>query len=95
MWPEASGNHQLAAWSTCGICGVPSPEAPESAEIVEAMARVVAHCGSRRLEPVAFLVVRHRRAAADLRAQIWALLMLEAWQRQEHRWKGGTTAERR
>ena len=37
-------------------------------------------------EPVAELVARHRRAAADLSAQIWTLLTLESWLRQERAW---------
>jgi len=37
-------------------------------------------------EPVAELVSRHRRAAADLSAQIWTLLTLESWLRQERAW---------
>ena len=41
-----------------------------------------------RPEPVADLVARHRRAAADLSAQIWALLTLESWLRQERTWPG-------
>ncbi len=39
-----------------------------------------------RPEPVATLVVRHRRAQADLSPQIWALLTLESWLRQERGW---------
>jgi asparagine synthase (glutamine-hydrolysing) len=37
-------------------------------------------------EPVAALVARHRRGAADLSAQIWTLLTLESWLRQERAW---------
>jgi len=37
-------------------------------------------------ERVAELVARHRRAAADLSAQIWTLLTLESWLRQERAW---------
>ncbi len=36
-----------------------------------------------RPEPVAALVARHGSASADLSAQIWALLTLESWLRQE------------
>ena len=39
-----------------------------------------------RPEPVATLVASHRRAAADLSPQIWALLTLESWLRQERSW---------
>ena len=39
-----------------------------------------------RPEPVAALVSAHRRAAADLSPQIWALLTLESWLRQEGSW---------
>ena len=41
-----------------------------------------------RPEPVAALVKRHGSAAADLSAQIWALLTLESWLRQEKGWGG-------
>jgi len=37
-------------------------------------------------EPVAAIVRRHGAAAADLSAQIWALLTLESWLRQESSW---------
>ena len=37
-------------------------------------------------EPVATIVRRHAAAAADLSAQIWALLTLESWLRQESSW---------
>jgi asparagine synthase (glutamine-hydrolysing) len=37
--------------------------------------------------PVAALVASHRRAAADLSPQIWALLTLESWLRQERGWR--------
>ena len=36
-----------------------------------------------RPDPVADLVSRHMRSAADLSPQIWALLTLESWLRQE------------
>jgi asparagine synthase (glutamine-hydrolysing) len=36
--------------------------------------------------PVATLVASHRRAATDLSPQIWALLTLESWLRQEPGW---------
>jgi asparagine synthase (glutamine-hydrolysing) len=39
-----------------------------------------------RPEPVAALVRRHGEAAADLSPQIWALLTLESWLRQEKGW---------
>jgi asparagine synthase (glutamine-hydrolysing) len=39
-----------------------------------------------RPEPVAALLKRHGEAAADLSAQIWALLTLESWLRQERGW---------
>jgi asparagine synthase (glutamine-hydrolysing) len=39
-----------------------------------------------RPEPVAALVARHGSASADLSAQIWALLTLESWLRQERGW---------
>jgi asparagine synthase (glutamine-hydrolysing) len=39
-----------------------------------------------RPEPVAELLERHGAAAADLSAQIWALLTLESWLRQEKGW---------
>jgi asparagine synthase (glutamine-hydrolysing) len=39
-----------------------------------------------RPEPVAALVDRHGSGAADLSAQIWALLTLESWLRQETGW---------
>ena len=39
-----------------------------------------------RPEPVAALVASHRRAEADLSPQIWALLTLESWLRQERAW---------
>lgn len=39
-----------------------------------------------RPEPVATLVERHGQAAADLSPQIWALLTLESWLRQEGGW---------
>jgi asparagine synthase (glutamine-hydrolysing) len=39
-----------------------------------------------RPEPVAALVTSHGRAAADLSAQLWALLTLESWLRQERAW---------
>jgi asparagine synthase (glutamine-hydrolysing) len=39
-----------------------------------------------RPEPVAELVERHGAATADLSAQIWALLTLESWLRQERGW---------
>jgi asparagine synthase (glutamine-hydrolysing) len=41
-----------------------------------------------RPEPVAALVRRHGEGAADLSAQIWALLTLESWLRQEKGWGG-------
>jgi len=37
-------------------------------------------------EPVTALVHRHGQAAADLSPQIWALLTLESWLRQEKKW---------
>ena len=39
-----------------------------------------------RPEPVAELLTRHGAATADLSAQIWALLTLESWLRQEGGW---------
>jgi asparagine synthase (glutamine-hydrolysing) len=39
-----------------------------------------------RPEPVAQLLERHGAATADLSAQIWALLTLESWLRQERDW---------
>ncbi len=39
-----------------------------------------------RREPVAALVERHGAATADLSAQIWLLLTLESWLRQEKGW---------
>jgi asparagine synthase (glutamine-hydrolysing) len=39
-----------------------------------------------RPEPVAALVKRHGEASADLSPQIWALLTLESWLRQEKDW---------
>jgi asparagine synthase (glutamine-hydrolysing) len=39
-----------------------------------------------RPEPVAALLARHGAATADLSAQIWALLTLESWLRQEKGW---------
>jgi asparagine synthase (glutamine-hydrolysing) len=42
-----------------------------------------------RREPVAALVNRHGAATADLSAQIWALLTLESWLRQERGWGAG------
>jgi len=39
-----------------------------------------------RPEPVAGLLQRHGAATADLSAQIWALLTLESWLRQERGW---------
>jgi asparagine synthase (glutamine-hydrolysing) len=39
-----------------------------------------------RPEPVAALLARHGEARADLSAQIWALLTLESWLRQEKGW---------
>jgi asparagine synthase (glutamine-hydrolysing) len=39
-----------------------------------------------RPEPVAELLARHGAATADLSAQIWALLTLESWLRQEKDW---------
>ena len=39
-----------------------------------------------RPEPVAELLQRHGPAATDLSAQIWALLTLESWLRQEKGW---------
>jgi asparagine synthase (glutamine-hydrolysing) len=41
-----------------------------------------------RPEPVAALVRRHGEGAADLSAQIWALLTLESWLRQDKGWGG-------
>jgi asparagine synthase (glutamine-hydrolysing) len=45
-----------------------------------------------RPEPVAALVARHGSASADLSAQIWALLTLESWLRQERGWGAASTA---
>ncbi len=42
-----------------------------------------------RPEPVAELLKRHVSATADLSAQIWALLTLESWLRQERGWGTG------
>ena len=39
-----------------------------------------------RAEPVAALLARHGEARADLSAQIWVLLTLESWLRQEKGW---------
>lgn len=39
-----------------------------------------------RPEPVAALIAEHARASADLSPQIWALLTLESWLRQEGAW---------
>ncbi len=39
-----------------------------------------------RPEPVGDLLARHGEARADLSAQIWALLTLESWLRQEKGW---------
>jgi asparagine synthase (glutamine-hydrolysing) len=39
-----------------------------------------------RPSPVADLVAAHQRAAADLSPQIWALITLESWLRQEGQW---------
>ena len=39
-----------------------------------------------RPEPVTALVRRHREEAADLSPQIWALLTLESWLRQDAGW---------
>jgi asparagine synthase (glutamine-hydrolysing) len=39
-----------------------------------------------RPSPISALVERHGTAAADLSPQIWALLTLESWLRQESRW---------
>jgi asparagine synthase (glutamine-hydrolysing) len=39
-----------------------------------------------RPDPVAALLRRHREASADLSPQIWALLTLESWLRQEKNW---------
>jgi asparagine synthase (glutamine-hydrolysing) len=39
-----------------------------------------------RPEPVAALITSHGRAAADLSPQIWVLLTLESWLRQERAW---------
>jgi len=41
-------------------------------------------------EPVAALVTRHGQAAADLSPQIWTLLTLESWLRQERSWGSGS-----
>jgi asparagine synthase (glutamine-hydrolysing) len=45
-----------------------------------------------RPEAVAGLVKRHGAATADLSAQIWALLTLESWLRQERGWGAGRPA---
>jgi asparagine synthase (glutamine-hydrolysing) len=45
-----------------------------------------------RPESVARLVATHRRAAADLSPQIWSLLTLESWLRQERGWGRHTDA---
>ena len=42
-----------------------------------------------RPQPVADLIATHGRAAADLSSQIWALLTLESWLRQERGWSRG------
>jgi asparagine synthase (glutamine-hydrolysing) len=42
-----------------------------------------------RPAPVAALLARHGEARADLSAQIWALLTLESWLRQEKSWGRG------
>ncbi len=42
-----------------------------------------------RPEPVAALVKRHGSAVADMSPQIWALLTLESWMRQEKGWGTG------
>jgi asparagine synthase (glutamine-hydrolysing) len=42
--------------------------------------------GYLKHEPVAALVARHGSAAADLSPQIWSLLTLESWLRQEKSW---------
>jgi asparagine synthase (glutamine-hydrolysing) len=42
-----------------------------------------------RPEPVAVLVKRHGEASADLSPQLWALLTLESWLRQEKSWGRG------
>jgi len=39
--------------------------------------------------PVAAILARHGEARADLSAQIWALLTLESWLRQEKSWGRG------
>jgi asparagine synthase (glutamine-hydrolysing) len=44
-----------------------------------------------RPEPVAALLARHGSSAADLSAQIWALLTLESWLRQEKDWGAGAS----
>ena len=38
------------------------------------------------IAPVSRLVESHMQSAADLSSQIWALLTLESWLRQEARW---------
>jgi asparagine synthase (glutamine-hydrolysing) len=43
-----------------------------------------------RPAPVATLVERHGQGAADLSPQIWALLTLESWLRQEKAWGSGS-----
>jgi hypothetical protein len=43
-----------------------------------------------RPEPVRGLLARHGEARADLSAQIWALLTLESWLRQEKGWGAGS-----
>jgi asparagine synthase (glutamine-hydrolysing) len=48
-----------------------------------------------RPEPVTALVESHRRAAADLSPQIWALLTLESWLRQERAWPSSAAKGRR
>jgi asparagine synthase (glutamine-hydrolysing) len=45
-----------------------------------------------RREPVADLLARHGASTADLSAQIWALLTLESWMRQEKGWGARTGA---
>jgi hypothetical protein len=42
--------------------------------------------GYLRPEPVTALVERHGSGAADVSAQIWALLTLKSWLRQEKSW---------
>jgi asparagine synthase (glutamine-hydrolysing) len=41
-----------------------------------------------RPELVATLIASHLRATTDLSPQIWALLTLESWLRQERGWSG-------